>query len=97
MVVTPPWGGAALALALDHARQGDVLLLAQEAASLACAEVALDPALQDGWSGLRVYVLTADLVARGLGGAALREGCVALDDAGWVALVVDCGRVATWS
>jgi tRNA 2-thiouridine synthesizing protein B len=95
-VVRPPSAGDALARALQHARAGDVVLLAQEAARLACLGAPADALLAAAPVQVALRVLAADLAARGLAGAPLREGLVALDDAGWVGLAADCDVVVTW-
>jgi tRNA 2-thiouridine synthesizing protein B len=97
MVVRPPWAGDALARALAHARPGDVVLLAQDAAALACAPVALDPPLAIALGAASVRVLATDLAARGLDRAPLRAGVAAIDDAAWVALAADCDACVTWA
>jgi len=97
MVVRPTWAGDALARALAHARPGDIVLLAQDAAAQACASVALDPSLAMALRAASVRVLAADLAARGLDAAPLREGVAAIDDAAWVALAADCDTCVTWA
>lgn len=96
-VVRPPWAGDALARALAHARPGDVVLLAQDAAVLACASVALDAGLAAALRAASARVLAADLAARGLDAAPLREGITAIDDAAWVAVAAACDACVTWA
>ena len=96
MVVRAPWAGDALARALLHANAHDAIVLAQEAATLACAQHAPDAPLRDALAARRVHVLVTDLAARGLGSAALHAGCQPLDDAAWVALSVACDVSVTW-
>jgi sulfur relay protein TusB/DsrH len=96
LVVRAPWAGDALTRGLLHAQAHDAIVLAQEAVAVACAHRAPDPALRDALAAGRVHVLATDLAARGLGGAALHEGCRLLDDAAWVALVAACDASVTW-
>lgn len=97
VVVRAPWAGDGLARALAHHRSGDALLLAQDAAAAACASTRLAPDLDARLRGAGAHVLAHDLAARGLDGAALREGVVAIDDAAWVALVAACANGITWA
>lgn len=96
LVVRAPWAGDALARALLHADACDAIVLAQEAAAVACTQHVPDPPLRDALAGGRVHVLSADLAARGLGAATLHAGCQPLDDAAWVALAVACDVSVTW-
>lgn len=95
VVVRPPWDGDALARALAHHRPGDVLLLAQDAVAVACADVASTPAMRAALDGARV--LSADLAARGRADAPLHAGIAAIDDAAWVALAAACDSCVTWA
>jgi tRNA 2-thiouridine synthesizing protein B len=97
MVVRPTWAGDALARALAHARPGDVVLLAQDAAGLACERTALDADLAAALRAASARVLAADLATRGLDAAPLREGLVPIGDAEWVALAAACDACVTWA
>ena len=76
--------------------RGDSVLLMQEAVWLALDGVAIAPARLGLPDRVSVYVLGADLQARGLSARALNLGIQQIDDHGWVELSERHQRVLTW-
>jgi tRNA 2-thiouridine synthesizing protein B len=92
-----PWASDGLARALAEAAPGDVVLLLQDAVVGALAGARLPAALDAALSASELAVCAADLAARGLADAPLRDGARAVDDAGMVALAAACDISCTWA
>ncbi len=92
-----PWMRDGLARALAEAAPGDVILLLHDAVYAALADARLPDALAAALSVRELAVCAADLAARGLAGAALRNGARAVDDVEMVALAAACELSCTWA
>lgn len=90
-----PYQDSALASCLRFAAPGSAILLLEDAVVAAVAGSTWSQAVA-GAGEFRWFVLAADLVARGLSGKVLPGVCV-VDDAGFVALVVEHDKTVAWS
>ena len=97
LVVASPLRSSALAEVLALLRPQDAIVLMQDAATAAVASVALSELVEPRMPGARVYVVTADLAARGLAAAHLREGVVAIGYVDLVDLVAAHPVCQTWT
>ena len=97
LVVASPLRSSALGEVLALCRPQDSVVLMQDAAPAAVAAVTLpgDAALR--LSRVRAYVVNADLAARGLADAHLRDGLLAIGYADLVDLVASHPLSQTWT
>lgn len=81
---------------LNHAMEGDAVLLIEDAVYGACAGNAFSARMADAARQFKVYVLGPDLMARGLDPAKLVEGVTVTDYAGFVDLAAENKAVNAW-
>lgn len=91
-----PYQSDALNACLRVAAPGAAVLLIEDAVVAAVAGSLAAQRLKSQGASLRLYVLEADLRARGLAGK-LMDGVECVDDAGFVALVVAHDKTVSWS
>lgn len=91
-----PFENAALASCLRLAGPGSCILLREDAVVAAVSGSTWAHALAEAASSLTLYVLKADVEARGLSGRTIPEISV-VDDAGFVALAAQCRTSIAWS
>ena len=92
IVSKSPFADSALESCLAHWRDGDALILIEDAVVAALAEGRFAARL----SGLAVSVLGPDLAARGLSVKALVDGAVRVDSAGFVDLCAAQPASLSW-
>ena len=97
VVTRSPFASSALEDCLRSSGAADGILLMHDAVLAAPTTVALPQHLAARFSTRRLFVLAPDLAARGMGGAKLRQGVVAVDDAGFVELACSHTSSLTWS
>lgn len=81
---------------LGHAQAGDSLLLIEDAVVAAMKSTALAPRVADAAKSLKVFVLGADLKARGLDPAGVVEGVTVVEYDGFVDLAANNKTVHAW-
>lgn len=91
-----PFERNALASCLGHALEGDSVLLIEDAAVGAISGSAFAGQLTAALADKSVYVLGADLVARGMQENRVVEGIQVVDYAGFVDLTVDNEKTQSW-
>lgn len=97
LVVASPLRSSALGEVLALCRPQDAVVLMQDAAPAAVAAVSLPGDAAARLARVRTYVVTADLAARGLADAHLREGVVAIGYVDLVDLVAAHSVSQTWT
>lgn len=96
-VVASPLRSSALDEALALCRPQDAIVLMQDASLAAVATVALSASVAQRLAATRVFVVTADLAARGLASVHLRTGVTAIGYVDLVELVAAHALSQTWS
>ena len=91
-----PYEKRTLDQCLSRIGAGDAVLLIEDAVVVAAAGTSYDSELQSAGADKKLYVLSADLEARGLADRPLVNGFSAVDYEGFVALVVEHDRVHSW-
>lgn len=91
-----PFEKDSLDTCLRLARAGSDLLLIEDAVYGALAGTRLEPAIVDALKRYAVYVLRADIEARGIDPQSLIPGIETVDYAGFVDLAVKNDRVQSW-
>jgi len=92
IVSKSPFADSALESCLAHWRDGDALILIEDAVVAALAEGRFAPRL----AGLSLHVLRPDLEARGLSVKALVDGAALVDYEGFVDLCADQPASLSW-
>lgn len=88
-----PHSGSALAACLRAASPGDAVLLIEDGVYTAVTGSDAVAACREG--GVRLYALRVDVEARGLE-SRLAGGVEMVDDAGFVGLCCEFGKVCSW-
>ncbi|MBI2381124.1 MAG: sulfurtransferase complex subunit TusB [Gammaproteobacteria bacterium] len=96
LVNRSPYQSDALNACLRLAAPGAAVLLIEDAVVAAVAGSMAAQRLKSQGVDLRLYVLEADVRARGLSDK-LMDGIACIDDAGFVALVVAHDKTVSWS
>jgi len=91
-----PFERSSLKSCLDHAAQGDAILLIEDAVVGAREGSHVSAVLRDKQASCSIYVLAPDLAARGIKETDLAEGIALVDYAGFVDLVAEKARVCAW-
>lgn len=91
-----PYERSSLKSCLDHVAEGDSVLLIEDAVVGARRGGSFVAALKAARSSCAIYVLGADLAARGMKAEDLAEGISLVDYGGFVDLAVTNTRVCTW-
>lgn len=90
-----PFERVALDSCLKHARAGDSILLIEDAVVGAVKESSFSAKVTSAMTDKSVYVLGADLVARGLADKVM-DGITVVDYAGFVDLTVSNDKTQSW-
>mgnify|MGYP006338864739 FL=1 len=91
-----PFERNTLASCLDHALEGDAVLLIEDAVIGAVAGAKSATMITSALAGKTVYVLGEDLAARGVEQGRLVEGVQVVDYAGFVDLTVEHAKTQSW-
>jgi tRNA 2-thiouridine synthesizing protein B len=91
-----PFATGALQSCLDHASDGDAILLIEDAVYGATNGSSVAQAVASRSGAVTLYVLGPDLAARGLDVARLIEGIGAVDYAGFVDLAAGHNLTHAW-
>lgn len=91
-----PTGAPLLQRCLRLAQPGSAIVLIEDAVYAAVEGTVSADLLRDASTRFAIYALSPDLMARGLAGKTLIDGIMAIDDAGFVELVVEHERVISW-
>ncbi len=91
-----PFERNALASCLGHAREGDAILLIEDAVVGAIDGSGFIGQLKKAMLDKSVYVLGADLAARGMQENRVAEGVQVVDYAGFVDLAVNNEKTQSW-
>lgn len=90
-----PFERVALESCLKHARAGDSILLIEDAVVGAVKDSSFSAKVTAAMTDKSIYVLGADLAARGLDGKAM-QGITVVDYAGFVDLTVSNEKTQSW-
>ncbi len=90
-----PFERVALDSCLKHARAGDSILLIEDAVVGAVKESSFSAKVTSAMTDKSVYVLGADLAARGLADKVM-DGITVVDYAGFVDLTVSNDKTQSW-
>lgn len=90
-----PFATTTLASCLNHALEGDAILLIEDGVYGAVVGTDMAKALADT-KGVSLYALSGDLAARGIDTARLVKGMKPIDYAGFVALATEHDRAQAW-
>lgn len=91
-----PFERNALDSCLGHAEAGSAIILIEDAVYAALAGTAASAKVEAKVAANKIFVLEADLKARGVADKALIAGVTVVDYAGFVDLVVEHGTVNAW-
>ncbi|PID46988.1 MAG: sulfurtransferase complex subunit TusB [Proteobacteria bacterium] len=91
-----PFERMAFESCLNHASPGDSILMIEDAVVGAIRHTQFAARVEAALKDKSVYVLSADLAARGLGEDRIIAGITAVDYAGFVDLTVDNDKVQSW-
>ena len=91
-----PFERNALASCLGHALEGDAVLLIEDAVVGAIDGSAFAGQLKSAMADKKIYVLGADLTARGMQVGRVVEGIQVVDYAGFVDLTADNEKTQSW-
>ena len=91
-----PFERNALSSCLGHALEGDAILLIEDAAVGAIDGGVFADQLKAAMADKRVYVLGADLAARGMKEDRVIEGIQVVDYAGFVDLTAENDKTQSW-
>lgn len=91
-----PFATQALLSCLNHAKDGDAVLMIEDAVYGAASGTGLADAIAARIGSVSIYVLGADLAARGIDSSRLIEGISTVDYAGFVNLAVEHDLAHAW-
>lgn len=91
-----PFSNQTLLSCLNHAKDGDSVLMIEDGVYGAMAGSQLADIVAAKAASLSIYVLSADLSARGIDAGKVIDGVKSVDYAGFVGLVADTGRTQAW-
>jgi len=81
---------------LSHAKEGDSILMIEDAAVGAIKDSSFSDALKSAIKDKKVYVLGGDLAARGIDQDRMLEGIEIVDYAGFVDLTINNETTQSW-
>jgi len=81
---------------LAHVKAGDAVLMIEDGVYGATTGTAVSDALSTTGSDVSLYVLGADLAARGIGAGRVAESVTSVDYEGFVDLAATYDRVQNW-
>jgi len=90
-----PFQNQTLISCLQHTKSGDAVLMIEDGVYGAAAGTALTDAVTGLSAGVKLYVLGADMAARGISGK-LADGITMINYDGFVDLVADHDRTQNW-
>ncbi len=91
-----PFASGSLQSALDHAKDGDAILMIEDGVYGAAAGTRVAEALGARKGAVSLYVLEGDIAARGISTRRLIEGVKPVDYAGFVGLAAEHDRTQAW-
>ena len=94
-----PFTSQTLLSSLRHIKEGDAVLMIEDAIYGATAGTRLNETIKgfgEGAAGVKLYVLEADLQARGIDPSRLMKNVSPVDYAGFVNLVAEHDTVQSW-
>lgn len=91
-----PFATQSLLSCLNHAKDGDAVLMIEDGVYGGAAGTGLADAVAAKAGAVSIYVLGGDLSARGIDTARLIEGVTTVDYAGFVALAAEHDRTQAW-
>lgn len=91
-----PFRTQTLLSCLNHAKDGDAVLMIEDGVYGGLAGTGLSNAIAARADALRIFVLAEDMQARGLDAGRLVEGVSAVGYDGFVDLVADNDRTQAW-
>lgn len=91
-----PFQNQSLQSCLGHAKSGDAVLMIEDGVYGAMSGTALSDAMATLAADVTLYVLGADLAARGIDAGRLAEGVSTVDYEGFVDLAADTDRTQNW-
>jgi len=91
-----PFERSAFASCLQHAREGDSILMIEDAAVGSVKNSSFSESIKRAITDKNVYVLGGDLGARGIDESRIIEGITVIDYAGFVDLVVENETSQSW-
>ena len=91
-----PFQNQTLLSCLAHAKAGDAVLMIEDGVYGATSGTAVSDALSKTGSDVSLYVLGADLAARGIDADRMAEGVTSVDYEGFVDLAANHDRVQNW-
>lgn len=81
---------------LNHAQAGDSIIMIEDAAVGAIKNSSFSSAITNALNDKKVYVLSGDLAARGIGQSRIIEGIETVDYKGFVDLTVNNETTQSW-
>lgn len=91
-----PFQNQSLQSCLGHAKSGDSVLMIEDGVYGAMSGTAISDAMATLAADVTLYVLGADLAARGIDAGRLAEGVTSVDYDGFVDLAADTDRTQNW-
>ena len=91
-----PFQNPTLLSCVGHAKDGDAILMIEDGVYGAATGTAITDALSNISADVTLYVLGADLAARGIDAGRIAEGVTSVDYEGFVDLAADHDRVQNW-
>lgn len=91
-----PFQNQTLLSCLGHAKAGDAVLMIEDGVYGATTGTAVSDALASKSADVSLYVLGADLAARGIDAGRMADGVTSVDYEGFVDLVASHDRTQNW-
>jgi tRNA 2-thiouridine synthesizing protein B len=91
-----PFATQTLQSCLNHAKDGDAILLIEDGVYGAAKGTGLAAAVADRAGKVAIHVLAGDIAARGIEQSRLIEGVTSVDYAGFVGLAAQHDRAQAW-
>jgi len=91
-----PFATQTLASCLNHAKDGDAILMIEDGVYGAAMGTAMAGAVAAKAGTVSIFALSGDMAARGITEAKLIEGVKPVDYAGFVTLAADHDRAQAW-
>jgi len=91
-----PFATQSLLSCINHAADGDAILLIEDGVYGAAAGTGVADVVAGRTGSIRFYVLGPDLEARGIAATRLLEGVEVVDYAGFVGLAAEHDRAQAW-
>ena len=91
-----PFQNQTLLSCLGHAKAGDAVLMIEDGVYGAMSGTALKDAIANMAADVSLYVLGADLAARGINAGRVADGVISVDYEGFVDLAASHDRTQNW-